>query len=115
MNASSGDVNSYLIYDGFGSVKSCNNGVIDTVRFFREFPFETKLLMSLIKVSTGGGPTKITSTAGLVNVFEIDGAGTVYQKNGISWVEIPGKKLKQVDVSLSSSNDVQLIGVDAAK
>lgn len=40
------------------------------------------------------------------------GAGTVYEKYGTSWVEVPGKKLKQLDVSVSSEGNVQLIGVD---
>lgn len=47
---------------------------------------------TISQVSVGGGPTKITSTAGLFYVFGIDGSGTVSKEwqfmGGDSWEEV---------------------------
>lgn len=57
-------------------------------------------------------PTKLSCTAGLEHVWGINGAGKVFKWNGSSWEIIPGQLLKQIDVSLSISGDLQVVGVD---
>eukprot|EP00026_Physarum_polycephalum_P013365 Phypoly_transcript_13758.p1 GENE.Phypoly_transcript_13758~~Phypoly_transcript_13758.p1 ORF type:complete len:236 (+),score=37.04 Phypoly_transcript_13758:297-1004(+) len=78
---------------------------------------------AIIQYSSGAisslpsGPTQLSSTAGLANIWGVDqSSGVVYQYNSAtsSWSSVSGKTLAQVHVSLSSSGSLQVVGVDSA-
>lgn len=67
------------------------------------------------QLSVWGGPTKVSATQGCAHIWGVDDDKNVFRWNSgsISWEQIYGAALIQVDVSLSASGDEQVYGVDA--
>jgi hypothetical protein len=96
-NVAVGDVDNFILVDTQGS------------KFKNQYG-NVQMLSSAL------GPTKISTTAGLQHIWGVSATGAVYKWNQTtsSWSSIGGRSLKQINVSLSSSGALQVVGVDAA-
>jgi hypothetical protein len=96
-DVASGDVDNFILVDILGNKFKSSHGMISSF-------------------ATVSGPSKISTTAGLEHVWGVNVNGAVYKFNQStsSWTTIGGRSLKQIDVSLSSSHQLQVVGVDAS-
>lgn len=76
--------------------------------------YRNYVISHYLQVSIYGGPTKLSVTSNLSEMWGVDNAGTVYRWSNVShsWGEITGMKLKEIHVSRSTGGYLQVMGVN---